>query len=271
MLSRLSISNYALISSVEINFPDGLIIITGETGAGKSILLGALSLLLGKKADSSVFHDSASNCVVEAEFGDGTIIRRVITPAGRSRSFVNDEPVTLAELSALSRKIVDIHQQHQHLLLGDADYRLETIDYFAQNEELRNEYALLYKEHQLNCHKIKELKEQISQAQAQAEFRQFRYEKLAEANLLPGELEELESEHKILGSAERIVSDLYSVKGIFNNQDNSIVQLLKEASSIIAKVGRDIPQLDSLSERIDSCRIELDDIESEVEDRKSVV
>lgn len=265
MLSRLSISNYALISSVEINFPDGLIIITGETGAGKSILLGALSLLLGKKADSSVFHDSASNCVVEAEFGDGTIIRRVITPAGRSRSFVNDEPVTLAELSALSRKIVDIHQQHQHLLLGDADYRLETIDYFAQNEELRNEYALLYKEHQLNCHKIKELKEQISQAQAQAEFRQFRYEKLAEANLLPGELEELESEHKILGSAERIVSDLYSVKGIFNNQDNSIVQLLKEASSIISKVGRDIPQLDSLSQRIDSCRIELDDIESEVE------
>ena len=121
MLSRLSISNYALISSVEINFPDGLIIITGETGAGKSILLGALSLLLGKKADSSVFHDSASNSVVEAEFGDGTLIRRVITPAGRSRSFVNDEPVTLAELSALSRKIVDIHQQHQHLLLGDAD------------------------------------------------------------------------------------------------------------------------------------------------------
>ena len=265
MLSRLSISNYALISSLEINFPDGLIIITGETGAGKSILLGALSLLLGKKADSSVFHDSSANCVVEAEFGDGTIIRRVITPAGRSRSFVNDEPVTLAELSALSRKIVDIHQQHQHLLLADAEYRLETIDYFAQNDSIKKEYASLYKAHQLKCQQIREIREQISQAQAQAEFRQFRFEKLDQAHLVAGELEELESEHKILGSAERIVSDLYSVKGLFNIQETSIVQLLKEASGIISKIGKDIPALDTLSQRIDSCRIELDDIESEVE------
>ena len=144
MLSRLSISNYALISSLDITFPDGLVIITGETGAGKSILLGALSLLLGKRADVSVFSDSTRNCVVEAEFSDKDgqeyILRRVITPAGRSRSFLNDEPVTLSDLADISHKIIDIHGQHQHLLLGDPDFRLSVIDNFAGTAPLLEEF-----------------------------------------------------------------------------------------------------------------------------------
>ena len=128
MLRKLIIQNYALIDSLDISFPEGLVIITGETGAGKSILLGAISLLLGHKAEASVFNDSTKNCVVEAEFDDDLILRRVITPAGRSRSFLNDEPVTLAQLTEISNKIIDIHGQHQHLLLSDYAFQLSVLD-----------------------------------------------------------------------------------------------------------------------------------------------
>lgn len=265
MLSRLSISNYALISSLDITFPDGLIIITGETGAGKSILLGALSLLLGKKSDPSVFHNKEKNCVVEGEFADGTILRRVITPAGRSRSFLNDEPINLSDLSALSGKIIDIHQQHQHLLLGSPDYRLEVIDHFADNGELMSDYTILYNEHQSVTKEIKNLQEALSKAQSEAEYNQFRYSRLQDAALVDGELEELESEHKLLSSAEKILSDLYAVKNIFSGEQQQLSSMIKEASSLLSRCSGALPGADELSSRLDSCRIELDDIEAEVE------
>ena len=134
MLTRLTIQNYALIENLDIEFPSGLVIITGETGAGKSIMLGALSLLLGGKGDVSALKDSSRNCVVEGEFetdGEPLILRRVISPAGRTRNFINDEPATLAALTEISSTIVDIHAQHQHLLLTDESYQMKVLDYFA--------------------------------------------------------------------------------------------------------------------------------------------
>ena len=187
MLSRLSISNYALINSLDITFPDGLVIITGETGAGKSILLGALSLVLGKRAD-----------VVEAEFHDKSgqeyILRRVITPAGRSRSFLNDEPVSLAELAAISGRIIDIHGQHQHLLLTDPDYRLGVIDHFvidhfAGTAPLLDEYRKVYDGYSAVEEEAASLEKSIAEAERDAEYRQFQLDKLREAALVPGEME----------------------------------------------------------------------------------
>ena len=186
MLTRLSISNYALISSLDITFPDGLIIITGETGAGKSILLGALSLILGKRADSSVFSDTSRNCVVEAEFhdrrtGEEYILRRVITPAGRSRSFLNDEPVSLTDLAAISSRIIDIHEQHQHLLLTDPDFRLGVIDHFAGTAPLLEEYRRVYGEYESKDSEIRSLEDSIAEAERDSEYRQFQLGRLSAA------------------------------------------------------------------------------------------
>ena len=144
MISRISISNYALISSLELTLPDGLIIITGETGAGKSILMGALSLLMGRKAEGSVLFDKSRNCVVEAEFSDGLILRRVISPSGRSRAFIDDEPVSMSRLAEVTSGLIDIHAQHQHLLLNNPDYRLSVVDAFAGCSRELDNYRRLY-------------------------------------------------------------------------------------------------------------------------------
>ncbi len=269
MLTRLSISNYALISSLDIEFPDGLIIITGETGAGKSILLGAISLLLGKRADSSVFSDKERNCVVEAEFTDAQgkeiILRRVITPAGRSRSFLNDEPVTLAELTEMSSEIIDIHAQHNHLLLTDADFRLSVVDHFAGNRELLAEYSSVYKECERLYRITAELRRKIAEADKDAEYREFQLSKLNEAALVSGELEELEDEQKTLAHAEEIKSSLAAAYGMLNSEETSVAMMIKEASSRVAKFAAFDARLEDLTARLDSCRIEMADIESELE------
>lgn len=273
MLTRLSISNYALISSLDITFPDGLVIITGETGAGKSILLGALSLLLGKRADASVFSDNTRNCVVEAEFVDGqggeTILRRVITPAGRSRSFLNDEPVTLAELTAISNRIVDVHEQHQHLLLTDPDFRLEVIDHFAGNGDLLAQYKKVYSEHAALESAVEALERSIAEAERDAEYRQFQLSKLTEARLEPGETEALEAEQRSLAHAEEIRGALEAACSSLNPMDLSVVQLLKDASSRLSRYSDYNPALKPLAERLESCRIEVADIEREIEDISS--
>ncbi len=274
MLTRLSISNYALISSLDITFPDGLIIITGETGAGKSILLGALSLILGKRADTSVFSDPDRNCVVEAEFRDGRtgeeyILRRVITPAGRSRSFLNDEPVTLADLSAISSRIIDIHEQHQHLLLTDPDFRLGVIDHFAGTAPLLEEYRKVYSACEVKEHEAESLAEAIAGAERDAEYRQFQLSKLQEARLVPGEMEALEAEQKALAHAEDIRGGLEAAYGALNPQELSVVQQLKDAASRLMRYVSYNPALQPLADRLESCRIEVSDIEREIEEAAS--
>ena len=274
MLTRLSISNYALISSLDITFPDGLIIITGETGAGKSILLGALSLILGKRADSSVFSDTSRNCVVEAEFhdrrtGEEYILRRVITPAGRSRSFLNDEPVSLTDLAAISSRIIDIHEQHQHLLLTDPDFRLGVIDHFAGTAPLLEEYRRVYGEYESKDSEIRSLEDSIAEAERDSEYRQFQFGRLQEARLVSGEQEALESEQKALAHAEDIRSGLESAYSSLNPEELSVAQLLKDAAARLSKYSSYDSRLQPLADRLDSCRIEVSDIEREIEDISS--
>lgn len=265
MLKNLTINNYALIESLDISFPNGLIIITGETGAGKSILLGALSLLLGAKADISVIKDTSKNCVVEAVFDNDLIIRRVISPSGRSRAFIDDSPVTLAELSEKASLLIDIHAQHQHLLLSNKDYQLSVLDYFSNSRDLLKTYQLTYKEY-------KSLEEDLDKAEAELQkniserdYISFQWEQLDSANLKPGELEELEQEQKALANAENIKESLRSVISALNPMDIPLSQYIKDAISGMGKSSSYLSSLKDLSSRLDSCRIELNDIESEVE------
>lgn len=265
MLSRLSISNYALISSLDIDFPDGLIIITGETGAGKSILLGALSLLLGKRADSTIFKDNKKNCVVEAEFGDGSILRRVVTPAGRSRSFFNDEPVNLADLSRISSRLIDIHEQHQHLLLTDPDYRLSVIDSFAGDEKILSDYKSVNSRYEAIVAEADSLEKEIAADEKEADYIHFQLDRLVEAKLQPGELEELEKEQKRLANAEEIRISLSQIISLFDSGEISIVQNLKEIVNLLSRDEKYLQDIEGLSERVESCRIELDDIYRDVD------
>lgn len=265
MLRKLTIQNYALIDSLDITFPEGLIIITGETGAGKSILLGAISLLLGNKAEASVFNDPTKNCVVEAEFDDDLILRRVITPAGRSRSFMNDEPVTLAELTGISNKIIDIHGQHQHLLLSDAAFQLSVLDQYSGTSADLERYKAVYEEHKAKSEELDTLLGEIEALNADAEYKDFQLQQLEEAKLVDGELEELEQEHSQLANAETIKGNIHSALAHFQPYDSSLTQHLKEASSLLAKVATYIPSFDELAERLNSVRIEAEDIEQEVE------
>ena len=265
MLRKLNIQNYALINSLDIEFPEGLIIITGETGAGKSILLGAISLLLGHKAEASVFNDPTKNCVVEAEFDDDLILRRVITPAGRSRSFMNDEPVTLSELTEIANKIIDIHGQHQHLLLSDASFQLSVLDQYSDTTEDLERYRAVYDEHKSKSEELQKLVSKIDALNADAEYKEFQLNQLEEAGLLDGELEELELEQTQLANAEAIKSNIQMALSHFQPYDTSLAQHLKEAANLLSKLASFVPTFDELAQRLNSVRIEAEDIEQEVE------
>lgn len=287
MLSRLQVRNFVLIDSLEIGFPEGLIIITGQTGAGKSILLGALSLLMGSKADSSMISDGAENCVVEAEFETDPqdvrmrelleendvewdeghlIIRRVVNRSGRSRAFVNDSPVPVTVLQDISSQLVDIHSQHQTLLLSDRHFQLDTLDHFAGNVSLREECASLWRSLQQSRGELKELEQRLARISADKDYNQAQFSQLEAASLKEGELEELEEEQKRLANAEEIKSSLSAVEEIFNPASDSLSvdAALKEMERLLARLGKYIQPASDLSERVDSCRRELDDIYNEV-------
>ena len=283
MLKSLTISNYALIENLEIDFPEGLIIITGETGAGKSILLGALSLLLGNKADPGALKDSSKNCIVEAvfetentrilsdlftseglEFSSEITLRRVITPAGKSRNFVNDEPVSLQFLKSLSEKIIDIHAQHQHLLLSDSKFQLAVLDSFAGNAQLLEEYTKIHEELLAMSSKLKSLKEKISKEEADNDYNTFQYKQLEEAKLVSGELAELEAEFKMLSNAEDIKNSLLTMTSLLTTEEFSVVRNLKEIAHTAERISSNFPTVLEISRRADNCRIELKDIEEEL-------
>jgi len=268
MLKHLSISNYVLIRELDMDFPSGLNIITGETGAGKSIMLGALSLLMGRKAEASVFSDNTRNCVIEGEFeldGEQIILRRVITPAGRSRAFLNDEPASVGDLAELSSKLVDIHEQHQSGLLSNPDYQLGVLDGYAGNDALLSEYRGVWNTLQEKRSDLTALKESIAAASRDRDYRQFQFDQLYAASLRDGELEELEDEQKILSNAGMIKSELLRSSGVLESEEYSAARSLKEASSALSKLERLVPQASELSKRLAESRIEIEDVCSEIE------
>lgn len=288
MLSGLHVSNYILIDSLDIQFPEGLIIITGETGAGKSILLGALSLVLGAKADAGVVGPHAENCVVEASFAtekdealcrilrendipfeDGELVlRRVVSRSGRSRCFAADEPVSVAVLQELSTRLVDIHSQHQTLQLSDARFRLDALDLQAGNKELRSRCADAWARLQSSRKALETLQNQRSTLLREREYNAAQFEQLNQAHLQDGELEELEAEQKQLAHAEEIKETLCSAEALFNPEEEMglpLSQRLREAEKLLEKAGRYVPSLSPLVQRIQSTRLELDDIEAEID------
>ena len=288
MLDRLQVRNYVLIDSLEIDFPEGLIIITGQTGAGKSILLGALSLVMGGKADASMVSDGAESCFVEAEFSfddenvsallkendiedDGCLlVRRVVNRSGRSRAFVNDCPVPVQVLQELSSHLIDIHSQHQTLLLADRRYQLELLDFFAGNASLRGECARLWGRLQALKAELSALDARIARIASERDYNEAQYTQLEKAALREGELEELELEQKQLANAEEIKISLNSVGELTNPSSSddvmSVDAALKESVRLLNKVARYVPDASDLAERMDSCRRELDDILSEISD-----
>ena len=225
MLSKLHVKNFVLIDSLEIDFPEGLVIITGQTGAGKSILLGALSLVMGSKADAGMLSDGADNCVVEAEFEVGgqdeglqlildendiesdeghLILRRTVSPSGRSRAFVNDSPVPLQVLQSISSRLIDIHSQHQTMLLSDRQFQLSILDHYAGNLQLLHDCAGAWRELLRLRSELALLEQQIAAIERNRDYNQAQFRQLDSAALRPGELEELEQEQKSLANAEKI-------------------------------------------------------------------
>ena len=287
MLTALQVRNYVLIDSLEIDFPEGLIIITGQTGAGKSILLGALSLVMGAKADASMVSEGADNCVVEAEFetADKTLqnvleeneveweeghitIRRVVNRSGRSRAFVNDCPVPVTLLQEISSVLIDIHSQHQTLLLSDKSFQLDILDHYAGTMPQREQCASLWKTLGALKTELRTLEERIARQISEKEYNEAQYRQLEAAALREGELAELEDEQKQLANAEEIKTSLSAVEELFTAASSggeimSIDASLKEASKLLLKAGRYVPAVSELAERVDSCRHELDDILSD--------
>lgn len=301
MLKALHIKNYVLIDSLDIGFPAGLVIITGQTGAGKSILLGALSLVMGSRADSSVIGAAGDNCVVEAEFEvndeDGSLrqyldeneidfdpvdgkgqltIRRILNSNGRSRSFVNDSPAPLKVLSMLSSRLIDIHSQHETMLLRDKQFQMSMLDHFAGDSGLLQSCRTIWERLTGLKNDLDEVNANLSRTNAEKDYNQAQFERLDSAHLKDGELEELETEQKQLANAEEIKSSLYQVENYFSPsgddaQDDrmSINSMLKDSSRILDKLSSYIPSVSALSERIESARLELDDVLSEVSDLES--
>ena len=268
MLSRLTIDNYALINHLDITFPGGLVIITGQTGAGKSILLGALSLLLGARADLSVIRDKKRNCVVEAQFVRGDkeqIIRRVLSPSGRSRIFLDDEPVSVQDLRELSLELLDIHSQNQHLLLGSGEFQLSLLDSYAGLSGKVEEYNCLYDTYKLNLKRLRDRERDRERSGMEQAYLQDVCDKLVAASLVEGELEELESEHSVLSNCESVKEGLSTALCQFVSDNGSIDGNLKEAVSALNKVARYVPSSRELSERVETARIEIKDIAAEIE------
>jgi DNA repair protein RecN (Recombination protein N) len=283
MIQSLSIENYAIINSLEIDFSRGLSIITGETGAGKSILLGALSLILGKRADTTILKDKTRKCIVEGTFDirdygfqdffvendidyeDSTILRREISPNGKSRAFINDTPVNLNLLTETGIRFIDIHSQHQNLNLGNSQFQLKVIDSFSQTEELLKQYQEVYNFYTKLLKEYDELQEKSRQSQSDLDYYQYQYDQLDAAKLKPGEQDELEQELETLSHAEEIRNSLDSSSGMLGGHDNSILSQLKEVYTIINKIIKFFPGVAAYGKRLESAYIELKDIGNELE------
>ena len=256
MLTHLHIRNYALISHLDIDFHEGFSVMTGETGAGKSIILGALNLVMGARADIKSITEGEERCVIEATFGEDLIIRRELSANGRSRSFVNDEIVTQTELKALARQLIDIHSQHESLMIGDDLFQIQVVDAIAGNTAERESYSHAYISYQEAIAALREAQALAKKAQADADYLQWQYTQLLEAQLVAGEIEELEEEEYRLSHAEEIQTALAQALQQLDS-DNGALSLIHSTR---------LSDADSaLAERIDSVEIELKDIVSDIQ------
>lgn len=278
MLRSLSISNYALIDKVDVTFDNGLSVITGETGAGKSVLLGALSLILGQRSDLGALLDKEKKCIVEGEFfvgnyglidlfeendvdyEDVTIIRRELLPSGKSRAFVNDTPVNLGFLKAISSQLIDVHSQHQNLLLDDSGFQMMVIDTLADNQALRNDYSAMYKKYQTLAGEINRLIDENNQQKSDLDYMQFQFEQLDEANLKLGEQKELEQLLEQLSHAEEIKLNLVEVVNGLSEEPSPVVDILSDSVNRLQKISEYLSDGDELIGRIESARIDLKDL-----------
>ena len=283
MLTRLYIRNYALIDELDIELYKGFSVITGETGAGKSIILGAIGLLLGQRADSKTLKQGADKCVIEAHFdlsayqlqaffddneiefdATDTIIRRELTAAGKSRSFINDTPVPLITLKELGEQLVDIHSQHQNLLLSKQNFQLSVVDVLAKDAKELADYRQSYHDYQTKKQELESLRDDIERNRQNLDFLQFQYDELTAANLTAGEQEELEQQSETMTHAEDIKTALYEADNALNGEDNGVTSMVRSATNALGSISRVLPQTQELTERLDSCRIELADIADEV-------
>jgi DNA repair protein RecN (Recombination protein N) len=283
MLHSLQIRNYALISSLDIDFGAGLTTITGETGAGKSILLGALSLILGQRAESEVLKDKNLKCVVEGLFqidGAGlepffelhdldyqtsTVLRREINPNGKSRAFINDTPVNLTILRELGIQLVDIHSQHENLDLASRSFQLKVLDLVAENAGLMANYRAKYKLFRDLESQHKRLLEDLNRSKSDLEYYQFQFQQLSDAKLKENEEEELESEQRLLTHAEELRNSLGKAFEILNGESDSVTNRLREVLSLLSRAGQFMERAGSLHDRMESAYIELRDVAGEME------
>ncbi len=285
MLHSLHIRNYILIDALDIEFPEGLVIITGQTGAGKSILLGALSLLSGAKADATLIPEGADSCVVEAEFagqdetldallaeadveadGGTLLIRRVVSRSGRSRSFINDCPVPVGLLQQVAERLVDIHSQHKSLLLTDPHFQLSVLDHFAGNAPRLSACRDAWRSLQDLRAQLAAERERLARLQADRDYNEAQWRQLDEAKLVPGELESLEEEQRGLAHAEQIKEALERSLSLLEPEGETpgVVAALKESARQLERIAAFLPSVSELQARLDSARIELDDITSEI-------
>ncbi len=285
MLKSLFVSNYALIDQVEIDFENGFSVITGETGAGKSIILGALSLVLGQRSDVSVLKDKDKKSVVEAifnvtgygfktlfeqedvDYAEETTIRREVLASGKSRAFINDTPVNLGFLKDISLKLIDIHSQHQNLLLGESGFQLNVIDTVANNTQLRDKYAIDYKAYNSLVKRKNQLADQNAQLKQEADYMQFQFDELDRLKLINGEQEELEQEREMLAHAEEIKGHLFDSAQILNGEETPLLASLKEVTRNIEKIATFFPQGEEWAKRAESAYIDLDELAKELEDK----
>lgn len=284
MLKSLFIQNFVLIDSLDIHFDKGFSVITGETGAGKSIILGALSLVLGQRADGKSIKNGADKCIIEAVFDVSKyqlesffldndleydtvscILRRELFASGKSRAFVNDSPVSLSVMKELGNRLIDIHSQHQNLLLGDNRFQLKVVDVMAENEILLILYRKEYGRYQSLKRELRELTQKAARTKQDEDYMRFQLEQLSDAELVSGEQDELEQEQETLSHAEDIKGSLYKITELLDGEEQGGVQLIKDALSIADSLERYYPKAKEISERLRSAYIDLNDLAAETD------
>lgn len=290
MLQAIYIQNYALIDKLDIDFTPGFSVITGETGAGKSIILGAIGLLLGQRADVKAIKNGATKCIVEARFRIATygledffaendieydkeecIIRREVSANGKSRAFINDTPASLSQMKILGEKLIDVHSQHQNLLLNKEGFQLNILDILAQDEKELSDYQKSYREYRQVCHDLEDFIVQAEKSRQDEDYLRFQLEQLEEANLQAGEQVSLEQEAETLSHAEDILAGLYKAGQLMDGDENGTLALTKECIQTLQNVSKVYPPAQEWLERLDSCYIELKDLAREISGSQEAV